>query len=443
MVQSDRLTGLVPHPSRRPERIGAGVEIRALTGLRAVAAAWVVAFHMRQTPGETWWAVLEPVHPLIRSGWLGVDLFFVLSGFVLTLSHLRHVGPRAGARTSAAFYWGRLSRVLPLSLLITVAFSGWLVVKHLLVGGPHVHEGVQPQLDPLHLAEQLLMVQMWHRPYYYGSSLVVPGWSLSAEWLAYLAFPLLGLLLYRVRHWPAAVLGAGALAAVLPFAYVAATAGTHVYAWSWLVRIAGCFLAGALTCLCVQRLGADERVRRWAGLVAGLAIAEVLVVVWWADSIGRDVTGAAVLLFPVLIGALALADRGPARLLSTPWLVMGGRISFALYLVHMCLFEVFWTAMDVVPWLGPGTPLAAFLLPMVLLVPIPVAYLMWRYVEEPSRRWMGRIGPAPAGRTDAGGPLRRPALPPVPAPAPVGAPPLAVRGQIPPRRHASADVAGG
>ena len=70
---------------------------------------------------------------------------------------------------------------------------------------------------------------------------------------------------------------------------------------------------------------------------------------------------------------------------------MGGRISFALYLVHECVFEGFWTLMDVVPLLSPDRPWAALLQPVVLLVPVPVAYLVWRFVEEPARLRMRRM----------------------------------------------------
>ena len=63
-------------------------------------------------------------------------------------------------------------------------------------------------------------------------------------------------------------------------------------------------------------------------------------------------------LFPLLVGALALADRGPAMVLARPWAVYGGRISYALYLVHIPMFEVYWTALQHVRALGPHTLLA-------------------------------------------------------------------------------------
>ncbi len=117
------------------------------------------------------------------------------------------------------------------------------------------------------------------------------------------------------------------------------------------------------------------------------------VVVWWAAARTGDHAGVAVLAFPVLVGSLAFADRGPARRLSTPWMVTGGRISFALYLVHLFVYEVWWTAMDVLPHLQPDSTLASLAAPLVLVVPFPLAWATWRYVEEPARLYMRRYAP--------------------------------------------------
>ena len=387
-----------------------GGEIRALTGLRALAAAWVVVHHFwALTPSANWAPLLEPVRPLLQVGWLGVDLFFVLSGFVLTHNYVHTMGARPRLRATVVFYWNRLSRVWPLWAFVTVLFTGWLVIKHVTVGGEHLHEGVQPSVGPLPLLEQLLMVQAWSRPLPYGGAAIGPGWSLSAEWLAYCTFPLLVLLFYRISRGPAVVLGIAAVAALLPFASFVAAEGRHDFDWSWLARIAGCFVAGALASLAVRRIAATPRTRRVAGVVAGVAGVQLLVVVWWAALSPGDYAGIVVPLFPVLVGALALADTGLARWLSVPWLVLGGRISFALYLVHQCVFEVFWTGMDVLPVLGPHSRWSALVAPAVLVSTVPAAYLLWRYVEEPARLRMRALERR-----------RRPT--PVPAPRPVSTP---------------------
>jgi peptidoglycan/LPS O-acetylase OafA/YrhL len=413
-------------------------EIRALTGLRALAAGWVVVHHAwALSATDNWVSLLEPLRPLFQTGWLGVDLFFVLSGFVLTHTYLQKMGHRARLGASASFLWKRFSRVWPTWAVVTLLMTGWLVLKHLTVGGEHLHEGVQPEVGPLSLIEQLLMVQVWNQPLPWGSGVIGPGWSLSAEWLAYCTFPIVVLGLFRLRRLPAFILGLGAVAAVVPFVAVVAAEGYHDWEWSWLLRISGGFLAGALTSMCVARIRDTAAVQKWAAVVAGGSLVAVATILWWADlnlAYG-DYAGIAVLVFPVLIGSLALTDGGPARLFSKQWMVMGGRISFALYLVHECLFEVFWTATDHLPLLGPDSRWQALAAPIVLVATVPVAWLLWRFVEEPARR---RLGSLAVGD-------RRAAAPVVPAPrmaepaVPVSTGVL-VPGALPPVRRPTPDL---
>jgi hypothetical protein len=91
-------------------------------------------------------------------------------------------------------------------------------------------------------------------------------------------------------------------------------------------------------------------------------------------------------LFPLLVGALALADRGPAMVLSMPWAVYGGRLSYSLYLVHIPMFEVFWLAQRRFTWLGPHTVFAHVAAVIVLGSTIVVAALLYRMIEEPAQR---------------------------------------------------------
>ena len=104
--------------------------------------------------------------------------------------------------------------------------------------------------------------------------------------------------------------------------------------------------------------------------------------------------GAVLVAFPVLVGALALADRGPATWLATPAMVYGGRISYSLYLVHIPMFEVFWLAQEHFPQaLGRSTDLGHVVGLAVLLATVPVAGLVHGVVEEPARLRLARLCP--------------------------------------------------
>jgi peptidoglycan/LPS O-acetylase OafA/YrhL len=379
-------------------------EVRPLTGLRIVAALWVVCFHFSFTPGDAYTAVWAPLRPLVQTGALGVDLFYVLSGFVITLTYLDKLGPRPSVRGAVAFWWARICRVWPVYALVTTVFGGWLLYKQTRVtDGFLVWQTVQPQVDGWAWLEQLAMVQLWHRPYADGSSWVGPAWSISAEWAAYVCFPLLALGLWRVRRAPVLVTGVLAVACMVPFAYVCWTTGNPYYSWSWLVRIGCGFLAGALTCMTVRRIRVTPRVESVAAAVAVLAVVEILIGVWWGWWRGQgadEYGGVVVLVFPVLVGALSISRRGLSRVLSTGPMVHGGRISYSLYLVHVAVFEVFWTYMGWSPRIAPGSALGTFLVPHLLLVVLLLAHLSYRYVEEPSRLWLRSRGPGRWSRRD-------------------------------------------
>jgi peptidoglycan/LPS O-acetylase OafA/YrhL len=392
-------------------------EIRSLTGLRIVAATWVVAFHFMFTPGDAWTRVWEPLAPIVRTGALGVDLFYVLSGFVITLTYLEKSGQRPGVRGTIAFWWARICRIWPVYAVVTTAFGGWILYKQTrTTDGFLVWQHAQPDVSVWSYLQQLAMVQLWDQPTFDGSSWVGPAWSISAEWLAYVLFPLLVLALWRCRRLPAWVTGASAVACMLPFAYICYRTGSPYYDWSWAARIGAGFLSGALTCLAVRRVRITPHVERIAAAVAALAVVEILLGLWWGHwrgQGGEEYGGVVVLLFPVLVGSLALSTRGLGRLLATEPMVHGGRISFSLYLVHVPVFEVFWTHMGWYPTIGPGSALGAFLVPHVLLACFLLAHLCHRHLEEPGRLWLRSRGP---GRWARPARLVRPAVP-IPAAA--------------------------
>ena len=360
-------------------------ELRTLTGLRIVAALWVVGFHFHFTalPGVA--AVNKLLGPLITQGALGVDLFFVISGFVIAHTHLDRLGPALRASTAARFVWARLCRMWPLYLVVLHVFGLWLVAK--LVwghGGAIAFQAVQPVVSLREWGRQLAGVQMWDHAYLDGASWVGPTWSLSAEWLAYLLFPVAALGFHRLRRLPAWVLAVASVALMTPIAHAYLEMGSPYNPYSWLVRIACGFAAGVLVCLAVRRMRAD--VRRAASQVAAALPVAIALGLVLGERFGPGRGGVVIALFPLLVGALALADRGPATVLARPWAVHGGRISYALYLVHIPMLEMYWTALQHLRALGPHTMLAHVVGLGVLVATVGVAAAAYRLIEEPARR---------------------------------------------------------
>jgi peptidoglycan/LPS O-acetylase OafA/YrhL len=372
-------------------------EIRALTGLRLFAAAWVVLFHFEFTKGRLLAAVLEPAYPVVTTGAMGVDLFYVLSGFVISFTYLDKLGPRFDPRRAGRFLWARVCRIWPVYALVTTLFGGYLAFKLVRLGSAApAYQNVQPDLSVSSWLWQLGMVQIWARPWHDGASFVGPAWSISAEWLAYVLFPLSALLLYRLRRGPRRLLATAAVLLMAPVSVLCLLTGSPYFPYSWAARIFTGFVAGALVYLVVRDVPRTRRVTRAAGWISWAVVALILGGLVLGAALGPvgDSTergGMVLVLFPLLVGALALAGgAGPGRLLSTRWAVHGGRISYSLYLVHVPLFEVFWAAMDRVPAFHADGVAATLLTPVALAAAFVAAHLLYRLVEEPARRTLRR-----------------------------------------------------
>jgi peptidoglycan/LPS O-acetylase OafA/YrhL len=397
-------------------------ELRGLTGLRAVAAVWVVLFHFHFTPLPGVAEVVGVLGPLVTAGALGVDLFFVLSGFVIAHTYLDKLGPALRVRATARFVWARAVRLWPLYAVVLHLFGMWLMVRATVVtDGEIAFQAVQPVLDVGQYVQQLFLVQLWDDAYFDGASWVGSTWSVSAEWLAYLLFPLGALVLFRVRRLPIVVLMCGAVVLMAPMTWAYLTTGTPYFPWSWVVRILCGFGAGALAHLAVRRLPPTPGVRWWASALAAVLPGVMAAGLLFGELTGPGRGGAVIVLFPLLVAALALADRGPAAVLSTAVPVYGGRLSYALYLVHIPLFEMYWLALRRFQWLAPHTVLAHVVGVLVVMATVAVAALAYHLVEEPSRRRLRALGPARDRRPEraAFSPAAQPARP-VP-PAQVGA----------------------
>lgn len=398
-------------------------ELRPLTGLRIVAALWVVGFHFHFTPLPGVAAVDRVLGPLATQGALGVDLFFVISGFVIAHTYLDRLGPAWRPAAARRFIWARVCRMWPLYLVVLHVFGLWLLAKLLLGHDRTVaFQAVQPPITVGEWVRQLIGVQMWDHAYLDGASWVGPTWSLSAEWLAYLLFPVAALAFHRLRRLPAPVLVLAAVALMLPIALAYLRTGSPYYPYSWLVRLLCGFAAGVLVSMAVRRIRTGAAVRWAASILAAVLpplIAVGLVVGEW---VGPGRGGAVIALFPLLVGALALGDRGPAMVLAQPWAVYGGRVSYALYLVHIPLLEVYWTALQHVPALGPDTTLAPVTGAATVVAAVGVAAVAYRFVEQPARRRLLALARprsprhAAAGRHD-GGILDRRAIAGRPRPA--------------------------
>ena len=351
-------------PARRPP-------LPALTGLRALAAVWVVLFHYREDVlGLV--PALAPLDTFLGAGYLGVDLFFPLSGFVLAYTYADAMSTFRW-RQAGEFVRNRFARVWPVHAL-TLHVD---LVVAACVGALGVGADGQRRTLPAYL-ENLAMVHTWwnDRP-----SFNAPAWSISSEWFAYLCAPVLFVLAARLRRGATALLLAAAAYGVMlaVFATMALPNGNleHMF----YVRIMGEFVGGMLLCLAWLRGGV--RMER-AAVVLPLTLVVVAVLpaassghYWAAPALGLAVAGLA-------------ASRGRvARALSVRWMVLGGEASYALYLTHVLVQPLVRSATG---W-AAGSPLRSVLaLAGIVLGLAGIAWVVHTRVEQPARRWLQRVG---------------------------------------------------
>jgi len=369
-------------------------EIKALTGLRIVAALWVVLFHFRPMLGDAGPDFRDALAPVLNCGAQGVDLFFILSGFVLTWNYLDRMGRSWSTRATLHFLWLRLARVWPV-YLVTLHLAALWVIFTLHVG--HVPSPDAGQLTAISYVRQILLVQLWFQPFFDDSSWDGPAWSISAEWLAYLLFGVLVLVILGMKQATRArSLMLLAFAASLPPVVMLLASGHFYTPWSWLPRIVTQFVAGALACAAVRRLQLTDRARRVAGYLALFLLIAMVGVLYWFDAhpiagvVENDSGGVVDVLFVPLVITLAIGIGSLPRVLATRVMVYGGHISFCLYMVHELLHTVWGWAVEefnLRPQDNPWKWNVIGLLAIALLA----SSLLYHLVEEPARRWMRRM----------------------------------------------------
>ena len=157
-------------------------EIHNLTGIRAIAAFWVVllhAQHIEVLSAQTWLHAT----PFINRGYLAVDLFFVLSGFIIPYVYHQKFAAAPTLKTYEKYLLLRWARLYPNHFVIFLLYVG-LMLAAAAIGKPLDSEGYSGTQALAHL----LLIQAW--PLGIGLGWNWPSWSISAEFFAYsLLFP--------------------------------------------------------------------------------------------------------------------------------------------------------------------------------------------------------------------------------------------------------------
>ena len=334
-----------------------GADYRAdIDGLRAVAVVPVLLFHAT-IPG-------------FEGGYVGVDIFFVISGYLIAGIIAREIN--AGSFSILHFYERRARRIMPALLAMTaavlIAATIVFLPKDLIATGKSA------------AAAALFVSNIWFfatTGYFLGPADTMPllhSWSLAVEEQFYIGFPLL---LIAVARWaPRWRIGVVAACALASFAMAVATQGNDDgFAFYLSPPRAWELLVGALLALgAVPAIRSSVAREVLAG--AGAASIAIAVLTYSPQTIFPGVRA----LLPVL-GAAAVIHAGRdtqvARLLALWPLVAIGLVSYSLYLWHwpLIVFIEYVTDAPVRRWMSVAVIAASFAL----------AYLSWRFIERPFR----------------------------------------------------------
>ena len=331
-------------------------ELRQLTSARGIAAWLIVLYHIRLSiAGLPRWAAA-----VLDKGYLAVDFFFLLSGFVIWLTW--HDRLRAGDRaTIVRFLQKRIARIWPLHLaMLAVA-----VMLALALAAAGRSDPVFPFAElPLHL----LLVQNWGftRELHWND----PAWSISCELAAYLLFPLLVRWL-DWRHLPAGVLLVIAVMLLLAIHVVMAdqpALGTDIPRF------------GLVRCLCEFGTGTIIAALwlRGAGRAA-LPVSLALLAAWRLGAVET-------LVVPAALAALLLALARSTFLLQGRAIHWLGEISYATYLSHYLLWKIVKLA-----FVADPTAVSPVLIAIYLLLVLTASAILYRGVERPAQRLINAL----------------------------------------------------
>lgn len=363
----------------------------SLDGLRGMAVALVIAYHLN----------------LVGIGWVGVQLFFVLSGFLITRLLLALDGQQGLATQLRVFYGRRALRIVPLALLYLLLL---LAALPLLPDAQQTAVAAQWPFAASYTSNWYVMGE-WHARTFYLDHF----WSLAVEEQFYLLWPLLVLTL--PRRWLPAVMLALVLAGPLlrlgvwwlwPFA--AADARPHAVAVCTVSQL-DAFAIGGLMCFARERLQKLAAPALWlaaALLLAGLAAAMLPTAPQTAPltlgypntlpQSGQWLWGYSVVnaLAALLLGLVV--HRGFAHgLFTKPALVRLGEVSYAAYLLHFPLAHLCRPAINQLHRLTGLDPVPTVLLflPVYLSLLLGLCLLAREAVENPCLRLKQRWFPMP------------------------------------------------
>ncbi|MDH2919363.1 MAG: acyltransferase family protein [Sideroxydans sp.] len=328
-----------------------------IQGLRAVAIIAVILFHFG-------WKTLA-------GGYLGVDIFFVISGFLI--AQMISIELARGTFNIRRFYKNRVMRLLPnlfLMIIVSVVISYFVLKPY-----DFFQYAKSLQFSAVYLTNMVFARQQGYFDMSREAKPLLHTWSLSIEEQFYLVFPLMLILLFKFKQHRVLVLSVIALASFwVRYNYQQNHLPTEGF-FSFAGRVWE-FVIGALIVFLPAHIKA--RLANQSGIALGSFALIIASLIFLDEAVPY---ASSLLIIPCVATALIILSSGThctEKLLSTRVLVFIGGLSYSLYLWHWPLLV----------WLHNGDFAGSHALQISVLfaLTLAISYLAWRYVEEPFRK---------------------------------------------------------
>ncbi|MEU3371804.1 acyltransferase [Streptomyces sp. NPDC006660] len=350
--------------------------IKELTAIRGIAAAWVVLFHFR-APVFGLLPISQHMKRWLDSGYLGVDVFFILSGFVIAHVYTAELSTGNWRRYSR-YLGARVARLYPVHLTLLLFL---LAGDALSIAKPPVRDSVGSFIGNVLMLQAIPPFQAWNGP----------AWSITYELGAYLLFPLLAFALVRIptARSSFACAAAVSLLGIGLMALALSEPGARPYRTvPALLRITFEFTTGGL----LHRgwsLLRRHRNRMWDALALTAACCTAVCLARVPERYDCHILVIPLLAFLVL--ACTRSAGAVSSFLGSRILQWSGRISYSLYMTHFVTLNL--ASLIILRW--QHVALHAFPVRIGVLIAymsfaVGSAHLVCRFIEEPARRRLRR-----------------------------------------------------
>lgn len=329
-------------------------EIKPLTSIRGLFALYVAIYH-----------IFPRTNLFLENGYLSVDLFFVLSGFIMSYVYSTKFSCTLKTKDYLSYLRGRIARTYPLYAFLIILISFIYILNG---------------IELPNTSDYVILFSFLQSIFYVNNNLIPHAWSIAVEFIAYMLFPFAILLIYKVRN---VIFIASAITLGFTGLYLASFKGY----WGPLDIVSGKF--AIIRCLSDYALGLVSfliyvkaksllsKNKLEIALISSLALALLLL-----SFRGYDVI--IVACFATLIPLLAASQGIIYRFMSLSPMVYLGEISYSIYLIHYPLCR----KLSFIPaWIQSKTVLFD-INHVVLILTIIFSVLTYHFIEIPCRNFI-------------------------------------------------------